>query len=135
MRIATLPQQREKGLAHWRSMNAQVKGLSVLGWRYLPLTRTRHKLLTCVFATTRRSPTLRPSAKRPGSLRDYLDDGDIDGLITTYREGIIAVSLAAAHNDAEEGSAGGAAGDQPVATNKTLLHNGRVGPQVGGSSW
>ena len=39
----------------------------------------------------------RPSAKRPWSLRDRLDERDIADLITTYREGATAASLAAAH--------------------------------------
>jgi hypothetical protein len=41
---------------------------------------------------------LRPSAKRPWSLRDRLDEGDIADLITPYREGATAASLAAAHD-------------------------------------
>jgi transposase len=39
----------------------------------------------------------RPSAKRPWSLRDRLDERDIAELITAYREGATADSLAAAH--------------------------------------
>jgi hypothetical protein len=35
--------------------------------------------------------------ERPGSLRDRLDERDIADLITAYREGAIAASLAAAH--------------------------------------
>lgn len=41
---------KETGLAHRRSVNAQVSGLGVRRWRYLPLTRTRRKALTCRFA-------------------------------------------------------------------------------------
>src|ERR687894_404825 len=60
-------------------------------WSYLPLTRTPHKPLTCDFATPWRSLTLRlprnpalapkPSAKRPWSLRERLDERDIAELI------------------------------------------------------
>jgi 2,4-dienoyl-CoA reductase-like NADH-dependent reductase (Old Yellow Enzyme family) len=39
----------------------------------------------------------RPSAKRPWSLRDRLDERDIAKLITAYREGAAAASPAAAH--------------------------------------
>ncbi|PZS28300.1 MAG: hypothetical protein DLM61_15145 [Pseudonocardiales bacterium] len=39
----------------------------------------------------------RPSAKRPWSLRDRLDERDIANLITAYRQGSTAASLAAAH--------------------------------------
>ena len=91
MRIATLPQRREKGLAHRMSMNAQVKGLGVHGWRYLPLTRTRCKLLTCDVATLRLSPAWcvapRPSAKRPWCLRHRLDECDTVDLITACCDG------------------------------------------------
>jgi hypothetical protein len=40
----------------------------------------------------------RPNAKRPWSLRDHLDERDIADLITAYREGATAASLAAAHD-------------------------------------
>jgi hypothetical protein len=40
----------------------------------------------------------RPSAKRPRSLRDHLDERDIGDLITAYREGATAASLAVAHD-------------------------------------
>jgi hypothetical protein len=36
----------------------------------------------------------RPSAKRPWSLRERLDEGDIAELITAYRKGATAASLA-----------------------------------------
>jgi hypothetical protein len=49
----------EKGLAHRRSVNAQVRDLGIHPWSYLLLTRTRHKSLTCDFATPWRSPVLR----------------------------------------------------------------------------
>jgi 2,4-dienoyl-CoA reductase-like NADH-dependent reductase (Old Yellow Enzyme family) len=39
----------------------------------------------------------RPSAKRPRSLRERLEERDIADLITAYREGTTAASLAAAH--------------------------------------
>ncbi len=39
----------------------------------------------------------RPNAKRPWSLRDRLDERDIADLITAYRKGAIAASLAATH--------------------------------------
>jgi hypothetical protein len=70
-------------------------------WSYLPLTRTRHKLLTGIFiipwlSITQRVPP-RLSAKRPGSLRDRAGERDIAKLITAYREGATAASLAAAH--------------------------------------
>jgi hypothetical protein len=41
--------------------------------------------------------TPRPSAKRPWSLRDCLDERDIGELLTAYRDGATAASLAAAH--------------------------------------
>ncbi|MGH3992863.1 MAG: hypothetical protein ACRDSN_10425, partial [Pseudonocardiaceae bacterium] len=58
------------------------------------------KLLTCGFATPWLSAALcapRPSTKRPCSLRDRLDERDIAELITAYREGVTAASLAAAY--------------------------------------
>jgi len=67
-------------------------------WRYLPLTRTRSKQLTCCFATPRLTNLyvgLRPSAKHPGSLRHRLDERDIVGLITAHRDDTTAASLAA----------------------------------------
>ena len=39
----------------------------------------------------------RSNARRPWSLRERLDDRDIANLITAYRDGATAVSLAAAH--------------------------------------
>ena len=39
----------------------------------------------------------RPSAEHPWSLRDRLDERDIADLITAYREGATAASLATAH--------------------------------------
>jgi hypothetical protein len=39
----------------------------------------------------------RPNAKRPWSLRDRLDEHDIAELITAYRDGATAASLAATH--------------------------------------
>ena len=39
----------------------------------------------------------RPSAKRPWSLRDRLEERDITNLIAAYREGVTATSLATAH--------------------------------------
>jgi len=57
-------------------------------------------VLTCGFATLWRSRapcSARPSAKRPWSLRDRLNDRDITELITAYREGATAASLTAAH--------------------------------------
>jgi hypothetical protein len=39
----------------------------------------------------------RPSTKRPWSLRERLDERDIGELITTYREGATAASLATTH--------------------------------------
>jgi hypothetical protein len=71
-------------------------------WRCLPLTRTRHKPLTCGFAAMWFSPARcvppRPSAKHPWSLRDRLDERDITDLINAYREGSTAPFLAAAHH-------------------------------------
>jgi hypothetical protein len=40
----------------------------------------------------------RPSAKRPWSLRERLDERDIAELITAYRQGATAACLAAAHD-------------------------------------
>jgi hypothetical protein len=39
----------------------------------------------------------RPSAKRPWSLRERLHEREVAELITAYRDGATAVSLAAAH--------------------------------------
>ena len=39
----------------------------------------------------------RPSAKRPWSLRECLDERDIANLITAYRDGATAAFLATAH--------------------------------------
>jgi len=70
-------------------------------WSYLPLARTRHKSLTCDFATPQPSRALvhapKPSAQCPRSLHDRLNEGDIADLITAYRQGATAASLAAAH--------------------------------------
>ena len=41
--------------------------------------------------------TPRPSAQRPWSLRERLDERDVADMITAYREGATAASLAAAH--------------------------------------
>jgi hypothetical protein len=101
LRTATLPQRQKTGLAHRRNINAQVRDLARVWWRYSPLTRTRRKPLTCDFATPRLSQPLcapRPNTKRPGSLRDHLDERDITDLITAHREGTTAVSLSAAHD-------------------------------------
>ncbi len=38
-------------------------------------------------------------AKRPGSLRNRLDERDIADLLTAYREGVTAASLAAAQGN------------------------------------
>jgi len=40
----------------------------------------------------------RPSAKRPWSLRERLDERDIAELITAYRDGATAASLATTHS-------------------------------------
>jgi hypothetical protein len=50
---------------------------------------------TAALTNPARAP--RPSAKRPWSLRDRLDERDIVNLITAYREGATATSLAAAY--------------------------------------
>jgi 2,4-dienoyl-CoA reductase-like NADH-dependent reductase (Old Yellow Enzyme family) len=39
----------------------------------------------------------RPSTQRPGSPRERLNERDIAALITAYRQGATAASLAAAH--------------------------------------
>jgi hypothetical protein len=87
--VRTLTHSRHKPAVHER------------WWRYLPLTRTQRKPLTCSFATPQPSPTLpvppRLSAKRPQSRRERLDERDITELITVYREGLTATSLTAAH--------------------------------------
>ena len=66
----------------------------------MPLTRTPRRPLTCDFATSWRSSTLRaarPTAKPPWSLRERLDEHDIAELITAYCDGATAASLATAH--------------------------------------
>jgi hypothetical protein len=40
----------------------------------------------------------KPSARRPWSLRERLDERDIAELITAYRDGVTAASLAATHS-------------------------------------
>jgi hypothetical protein len=67
-------------------------------WSYLLLTPTRHKSLTCDFATPWRSPVLRvpqTNATRSWSLRDRLTERDITELITAYRDGATAASFVA----------------------------------------
>ena len=70
-------------------------------WRYLPLTRTRYKLLTCGFTTPQLAPALcvppRLRTKPPWSLRERVDEHDIAELISAYRDGATAASLAIAH--------------------------------------
>ena len=69
-------------------------------WSYLPLTRAPHKPLTCDIATLWCHQPVwaaRPSTKRPWSLRERLDERDIANLITAYRDGATAASLATAH--------------------------------------
>jgi hypothetical protein len=83
-------------------VDAQVIDLGIHRWRYLPLTRTPHKLLTCDFATPRFTNPLRasrPSAKRPGSLHDRLDERDITDLIPAYRDASIALMSAFGDSD------------------------------------
>jgi hypothetical protein len=55
------------------NVNAQVKHLGIHRWRYLPLTRTRRKPLTCSFATPQPSPTLRAPRNRVRSVRGASD--------------------------------------------------------------
>jgi hypothetical protein len=53
--------------------------------------------LTCSFATPQRSPVVREPrdrAHRPWSLRERLTERDIANLITAYRNGATAASLA-----------------------------------------
>ncbi|MGH3806354.1 MAG: hypothetical protein ACRDRU_06915 [Pseudonocardiaceae bacterium] len=57
--------------------------------------------------------TARPSTKRPWSLRDRLDERDIAGLITTYRDGATAASLTTTHG-------------ANLSSVKRLLHNAGV---------
>lgn len=74
---------------------------SDLEWRYLPLTRTSGKPLTCNVATSRSSSTLsgppRPSVKRPRWLRGRLDDRSITDPITTSCAGATAACVASGH--------------------------------------
>jgi hypothetical protein len=49
-------------------------------------------------ALTSPARTPRPTATRPWSLRDRLTERDIAELITAYRDGATAASLAAAHS-------------------------------------
>lgn len=69
-------------------------------WSYLPLTRTRYKLLTCGFATRWLSPARcepRDGARSVrGARATTVDESDIAELITIYRKGTTA-SLIAAH--------------------------------------
>jgi hypothetical protein len=51
---------------------------------------------TMALASPVRTP--RPSAKRPWSLRERLNERDIAELITAYRNGATAASLATAHS-------------------------------------
>jgi hypothetical protein len=69
MLISTLFPSEEKGLAHQRNVNAQVRDLGIHRWSYLLLTRTRRKAFACDFATPLLSLALpvptRPSTNRP----------------------------------------------------------------------
>jgi hypothetical protein len=68
----------------------------------LSLTRTRRKSLTCSFATPWRSPTrCAPRARARnvrGALRERLNEREIAELITAYRNGATAASLATTHS-------------------------------------
>jgi hypothetical protein len=94
---ARTPARRRAGNRTSTDDNAQVNDLGVQMWSYLPLTRTRYKLLTCGFATPWLSPARcepRDGARRlQGARATTVDDSDI----TVYREGTTAASLIAAH--------------------------------------
>jgi hypothetical protein len=68
-RISTVFPSEEKGLAHQRTVNAQVRDLGLNLWRCVPLTRTRRKLLTCGVATPWLSPAfVCPETERKASV-------------------------------------------------------------------
>jgi hypothetical protein len=68
---------------------------------YLPLTRTRRKLLTCGLAKSWHSSALgmlpRPGTKHQWTPRDRLDERNIVELITAYCDGTTAASVATTH--------------------------------------
>ena len=82
-------------------MNAQISGLAIssveLLTAYSHSAQATHLRLCHTMALTSPACTPRPSAKRPWSLRERLDERDIADLITAYRDGATATSLAAAH--------------------------------------
>jgi Txe/YoeB family toxin of Txe-Axe toxin-antitoxin module len=66
-------------LAHPNTTNAQVNDLCIRQWRYLPLTRTQRKLLTCGFATPQLSPALCVARYRARSVRRARRWGILNG--------------------------------------------------------
>jgi 2,4-dienoyl-CoA reductase-like NADH-dependent reductase (Old Yellow Enzyme family) len=80
-------------------------------------------LLLCRIQPAPTPRAARPSAKHPWSLRERLDESDIAELITAYRNGATAASLATTH------------GVSPSSV-KRLLHAAGVrrAPSTGGST-
>jgi hypothetical protein len=64
---------------------------------YSHSTQDADLLLRAKVALTGPLPTPEPSARRPWRLRDRLNECDITDLITAYREGATAASLATDH--------------------------------------
>ena len=64
---------------------------------YSHSTQSADLLLCAKVELNRPSSAPEPSARRPWRLRDRLTEGDIADLITAYRDGATATSLAAAH--------------------------------------
>jgi hypothetical protein len=64
---------------------------------YSHSTQSADLLLCAKVELNRPSSAPEPSARRPWRLRDRLTEGDIADLITAYRDGATATSIAAAH--------------------------------------
>jgi hypothetical protein len=89
-------------LAHPQQRKGPVRRPGPSGrWRYLPLTRTPGKALTCNVATLGCSSILsgprRPSVKRPRWLRGCLDDRSITDPITTSYAGATGACVASGY--------------------------------------
>ncbi len=114
MRIATLPQRWREGTRTPRTPRSETRAFSVeLLTSYSHSAQAADLRLCHTTALTNPVRASRPSTKRPWSLRDRLDERDIAGLITTYRDGATAASLATTHG-------------ANLSSVKRLLHNAGV---------
>jgi 2,4-dienoyl-CoA reductase-like NADH-dependent reductase (Old Yellow Enzyme family) len=100
MRRGSTSVREERGLAHRRSINAQLRapGGVLSGGTYRLLASVQAAdLLRChtaALAGPMRAP--KPSTKPPWSLRERLDEHEIAKLITAYHNGATTASLATA---------------------------------------